>query len=157
VERSELEDDEPPTRTALAAHEAGHAVAAWALGRRVERVWIDSGGGTEVRNTKALPLIDQVAIGRAGAYATELLGIPAPPWMARKDREKVLFEILTGLPHDEGVYHVQQGGDRAYDLLEANKTMLTRLADVLEQAGTLDHAEIMKIANEYGEKVFTTA
>ena len=50
-----------------------------------------------------------------------------------------------------------RGGDRAYDLLEANKTMLTRLADVLEQVGTLDHAEIMKIANEYGEKVFTTA
>jgi len=64
VERSGLEDD-GPTRAALAAHEAGHAAAGWALGRRVERVWIDTGGGTEIGNTTALRLTDQVAIGRA--------------------------------------------------------------------------------------------
>jgi hypothetical protein len=58
VERSGLEDD-GPTRAALAAHEAGHAAAGWALGRRVERVWIDTGGGTEIGNTTALSLTDQ--------------------------------------------------------------------------------------------------
>jgi hypothetical protein len=76
--------------------------------------------------------------------------------MARADQKNVLCEILAGLPDDECVYHVQQGGDRAYDLLEANKTMLTRVANSLEQAGTLDHIKFMKIAKEYGEKILKT-
>src|SRR5436305_13625499 len=93
----EIDDNEPPTRAAVAAHEAGHAVAVWALGRPVARMWIDSGGGTEIGNTTALPLTDQVAVCRAGACATAMLGVHAPEWLAREDQKKVLCEILTGL------------------------------------------------------------
>ena len=151
---TKTEDSEAPTREAIAAHEAGHAVAAWALGRPVGRMWIDTGGGTEIGNWTELSLTDQVALHRAGACGTQILKVLAPSWMAHKDVEKVVSEVLAGLPYSVAEEHIRRGGVRAYQFLEANQALLKVVANTLEQAGTLDGAEFSALAAEYGAKPF---
>jgi hypothetical protein len=59
-----------------------------------------------------------------------MLAIPAPGWMATEDRKKV-FQLLAGLPDRECEDHIERGGERAYELLEANEAMLRAVADSL--------------------------
>ena len=147
-------DDETPTRAAIAAHEAGHAVAAWALSCPVERMWIEGDGGGISIDATGLSWTDQVAVCRAGACGTEILGIFAPSWMARRDQKEVMCKILVGLSDREVEDRLRRGGVRAYQFLEANRTLLKKVADALEQAGTLDGAEFSRLAAKYGATPF---
>src|SRR5439155_3338857 len=78
---------------------------------------------------------------RAGACGTQILKVLAPSWMAHKDVEKVVSEVLAGLPRSVAEEHIRRGGVRAYQFLEANQALLKVVANTLEQAGTLDGAE----------------
>jgi hypothetical protein len=118
-------------------------------------MWIDNGGGTDIHdNWTEMPLVDQVAICRAGACGTQILKVLAPSWMAHKDVEKVVSEVLAGLPHSVAEEHIRRGGIRAYQFLEANRALLNAVADTLEQAGTLDAVEFSRLAAKYGAKPF---
>jgi hypothetical protein len=44
--------------------------------------------------------------------------------MAHKDVEKVVSEVLAGLPYSVAEEHIRRGGVRAYQFLEANQALL---------------------------------
>ena len=140
--------NEKPSRKPVAIHEAGHAVAAWALGLRIERLWIDDNGygGTDTTGESQLPLVDQIAIFRAGQEATIMLGVRAPTHMAQRDRACV-GGLISRLPGDEQERLLELGCRRARDLLARNRAVLSALAAELEQAGSgsVDAATFLKI------------
>jgi hypothetical protein len=144
-------DNEPISsadkRRAAAVHEAGHAVAAWALGLQVEQLCIDDigNGDTETTGEDHLPIADQVAIHRAGQQATIMLAVEAPTHMAGRDRERVTG-LLNRLAVEDQHRILESGRRRARDLLKMNIATLTAVAAELEQAGSIDAAAFLKIA-----------
>jgi hypothetical protein len=50
--------------------------------------------------------------------------------MAHKDVEKVVSEVLAGLPHSVAEEHIRRGGVRAYQFLEANQALLKVLQGI---------------------------
>jgi peptidase M50B-like protein len=138
--------NEKPSRRAVAVHEAGHAVAAWALGLRIARLWIDDSGngGTETTAEDHLPIVDQIAIHRAGQQATIMLAVEAPTHLAGRDRERVV--ALINRLHFEDQHRLLDGGRRrACDLLAVSRPLLVAVAEELEQAGSMDAAAFEKI------------
>jgi hypothetical protein len=144
--RGDEREQRKASRRAVAVHEAGHAVAAWALGVRVVRLWIDDNGcgGADTAGESQLSLVDQIAICRAGQEATIILRTEAPPHMAQRDRACVLA-LISRLSDDEQDRMLDLGRRHARDLLARNGAILRALAVELEQAGSVDDATFLKI------------
>ena len=136
-------------RRAIAVHESGHAVAAWALFLPVERLWIDGGGGTSAG--RASTIVDQIAVYWAGHKATILLGIDAPKELAACDKTKV-GELVSSLSSDEASRTVEAGGSRARELLSPNLEMLKVVAQELDRVGAMDPVRFLEIAARCGNR-----
>jgi hypothetical protein len=142
----------PPSREAIAAHEAGHAVVGWSLGLHVKGgLWIDAGGGTSLSDSEHLPLVDRIAIWTAGQEATTMLDIEAPAYLASRDHEAVLG-LINRLPDDEKSRLRDGGRERARKLVGAHVGSLKAVADALMAAGSLDAATFETILNIRGSK-----
>src|SRR5690349_16760901 len=139
--------DEKVTREAIAVHEAGHAVVAWALGLIVGRLWIDDNGrsgGMSPVDAGQLSIIDQIAIWMAGQQATDILRIEAPTFIAGKDREEVI-KLTSRLPDKAQEQLRAAGQKRAIDILRQHDRMLKDVADALDKAGRIDKATFAEI------------
>jgi Peptidase M50B-like len=73
----------------MAVLEAGHAVAASAVGLRIVRVWINDNGYGRAHTEGETQRREQIAILMAGQEATAMLSVKAPTHMAGRDREAV--------------------------------------------------------------------
>lgn len=105
-------------------HEAGHAVAALALGLRVARVEIvheDYSGAADVHvaDVARLPLVDQITIYSAGMIANQMFEAPNHELAASQDLRRI-EELISDMDEAEGEVLQDDGEQRACDLLKAH-------------------------------------
>ena len=136
-------------RYGAAVHEAGHVVVAWALGLKTRRVAVgingdDTAGAAEIEESPRLPLVDQIAICSAGAWAQRMLGAPTHDVAALSDMVKI-GNLLGYCADDEAEVHWSAGDARSNDLLGLHRAKVERLAQALAERGELDQAAIEQI------------
>lgn len=122
----------------LAVHEAGHVVAALALGLEVTSVSIErgygAGGVTYVSTSEGL---DRVLLGLAGTVAEHLTFGPAGAHVAHSDREMQGSDVAI----------IGSARALARELLADRFEQVHRIAlALLEGPGTLDAAELRAAA-----------
>jgi hypothetical protein len=138
---SEQVVDRASNRRRIAFHEAGHAIAAWKLVVRVERILFrfdddggaDDGGGFESGPRDHLNPIDQVAVVVAGRYGAALSGIPVSDdhYSTRKDDADALQIAMRACPGDneagERIYRA--GEERAWAILHKHADLVALVAE----------------------------
>jgi ATP-dependent Zn protease len=118
---------------ANAYHEAGHAIAGWALDLCVLEIRIrDDRPGEHAKfcGAERLSLVDRIALLNAGRQAEELFGHRLPSWATDRDRENTLNAIAAeGIKETaEMKQWIDEGKKRARELLEKHDHEVHRLA-----------------------------
>jgi ATP-dependent Zn protease len=131
-------------RRGVAYHEAGHAVAALALGLRVKKIEIEfdgdaSPGAISIEPTaKELSSVDRIAICFASEAAAEIFDAPMKSksyWADRYQAEK----LTEGLDEESKSALEQEGYQRAVELLTANREQVVKVAEYLIENCKIDH------------------
>jgi ATP-dependent Zn protease len=128
-------------RKGVAYHEAGHAVAALALGLRVKKIEIESDGDASPGaisiepTAKELSSIDRIAICFASEAAAEIFDAPMCYWADRYQAEK----LTEGLDEESKLALEQEGYQRAIELLTANREQVVKVAEYLIENCKIDH------------------
>jgi archaellum biogenesis protein FlaJ (TadC family) len=133
------ENTDRSVRQGAAVHEAGHAVAAWALGLAIRELRIsnDGDGTSRIENPTHLPLLQQIALAAAGMEAVELLQASPRPEAGLSDAAKIL-DLLQHWPEEEREHMQSRGHECARQILADHIDLLTRLSNALFQWGLLD-------------------
>jgi len=122
-------------RRTAAVHEAGHAVAASALGLAVESLSLDDEDGhTNIGGTEHLSIVDQVAICWAGTVAERLLNCEKRPYANLHDLDRI-SKLLKGYAKQEEYAIRMSGLDRAGHVLQKHLSQLSRVASRLAATG----------------------
>ena len=124
-------------RYGAAVHEAGHVVAAWALGLKTRRMAVgiagdDAAGAAEIEESTHLPLVDQIAICSAGADAQRMLDAPTHEIAAFSDMVKI-GNLVDDCAEDVGEALRYAGYQRSKELLELHRAKIERLAEALAE------------------------
>jgi hypothetical protein len=138
-------------RRSTAIHEAGHVVVAWTLGLPVGSMAIgvdgdDTAGEAEI-DAAALPLsmVDRIALCAAGLEAQRLFGCEASHEHAGAGDAAKMIEILDDLPDEEADSIRFAGHDRAFQILDQQRSMIERLAEPLALNGRLEEKEVRSL------------
>lgn len=136
---------------AMAFHEAGHAVVAWSLNLRVERIQIrEIGAGSSATQTHPpdhLSLIDRLATLAAGLEAELAFNCPLYEHAGDRDRPMaiaVLREHHEDLASDEIQSHLAAGQARARELLLEHRERVVQ-SECLLDVRRIDEAEFLAL------------
>jgi hypothetical protein len=134
---------------ALAVHEAGHAIVAWALGADVVFVEIDlaTGNGGSRSSNFDDGQIKNLAVCVAGCRAEHLLDAPG----LRKTKIgdfRLMRELLSRLPKAERRAARVQGYRLADETLKANAVAVRRIADKLLALRWIGEDTIVRIEGD---------
>jgi len=147
-------------RRAAAVHEAGHAVAASALGLRVQSLSLndedDWAGHTNIGGMEHLPIVDQVAICWAGTVAERLLNCEKRPYANLHDLDRI-SGLLKEYAKQEGYTIRMSGLDRAGRVLQKHLSQLSRVASRLAATGHITADEFESLISTVRRGVITKA
>lgn len=135
-------------RRAAAAHEAGHAVVAWALGLNVCRLRIhqdDGKAAAMISDADHLSIKDQIAILLAGTIGQECMGTVIWETAGVADEARV-NELLEGLSDHRQTCLRTEGERRARFHLSKCTSLLHAVSDALEIAGEIDRDNFLSLA-----------
>ena len=138
-----------------AYHEAGHAVVAWSLGLPIGVVSAsddDASGGTQIGLADHLPLVEQIAVCSAGIAAAEVFGHPTHELAGFNDQVQIMHLIEA-----HGISEGEQGPalrHEAYSFararLEAHRSKVVTLAELLVEHGRMEATEVMLLMRTIG-------
>jgi len=138
----------------VAYHEAGHAVVAWSLGLPVGAVSVgdDARGSTEIGLAGHLPVMEQVAICCAGIAAVDLFEHPTHELAAFNDHVQIkeLIEEHGLVEEERGPALREEARDFALARLEAHRSKVVALAELLVEHGRIEAAEVMLLLQTVG-------
>jgi hypothetical protein len=98
-------------------------------------------GEAKIADETSLPLIDRIAICAAGREAQRVFGAPANHLAGAMDEAKIIK--LTKHLHEEArSAPLNDGYQRAHELIVAHKAKVDRIAENLAAIGSLSQAEI---------------
>ncbi len=128
----DLTDNPEAMDRALAVHEAGHAIVAWALGADVVFVEIDiaTGNGASRSSNFDDGQIKNLAVCVAGFRAEHLLDASTLK-QTKKGDFRLMRELLSSLPKAERRAARVQGYQLADETLNAKADVVRRIADEL--------------------------
>jgi hypothetical protein len=137
-------------RRSTAIHEAGHIIVAWTLGLPVGAMEIglngdDTAGKSEIADTASLSLVDRIALCAAGLEAERLFGCQALHEHAGWSDAAKMVEILDDLPSEEADEIRFNGYDRAFQILDRQRSLIERLAQQLAITGRLEERDVRSI------------
>jgi hypothetical protein len=131
----------------IAYHEAGHAVAGWALGLQVgiSRVFYDDAkgwkGDTQIADASRLSLPTQIAIYAAGYTAEQVFECRAHEQAALCDHAKIYLLLkAAGISEQDHPIRIAEGNSVAGGLMEVHKSKTIALAERLAECGHVDDA-----------------
>ena len=127
-------------------------MVAWSLGVPVGALWVnadDASGGAEIGSTAHLKLTEQIAVCWGGAVAQKVLKCPGHELAAFQDQVAImeLLEEHGVSEQEEGPALRAQGWDVAAATLEANRTKVTALADLLAEHGWVKASDFLSLMN----------
>ena len=133
-------------RRRAAYHEAGHVVAAWALGLRVYAAAIgidgdDAKGKAVIDHDRPLPLVDKIAVCAAGVEAQHVFGAPTSCRAGAMD-EVEIAKLTEHLDEKARLAQRNEGYQRAHELILAHQAEVERVAESLLARGSINEAEI---------------
>ena len=122
------------------------------MGLAVGRVEIaidgdDAKGAADIQEATTLSLLDQLAICAAGLEAQEMFDAPTHEGAGWGDYGRMV-ELLTDLNEDEQVTMLHKGHQRAFDLIEANRAKVERLAMALFEKKRLGADEVVSLLTD---------
>ena len=137
-------------RRSTAIHEAGHVIVAWTLGLPVGAMEIgingdDTAGKSEIADTRSLSMVDRIALCAAGLEAERLFGCEAMHEHGGWSDAAKMVEILDGLPFEEAEDIRFNGYDRAFQILDTQRSLIERLAEPLAITGRLEAKDVRSL------------
>lgn len=139
----------------LAIHEAGHAVAAYAVGMVVDRVYLDeSEGRVKVRflpGDDRNPEIRRLIVFAAGLVAEALAGYDPPYALSRVDLGEICCYARRLVGEEDSPILVRHVTDCTVDLLRRHWDSVERVAEELLERESLGADEVLALLAEPGE------
>jgi ATP-dependent Zn protease len=137
-------------RRSTAIHEAGHIIVAWTLGLPVGAMEIglngdDTAGKSEIADTTSLSMVDRIALCAAGLEAERLFGCEAVHEHAAWSDSAKMVEILGDLPSEEADDIRFNAYDRAFQILDTQRSLIERLAEPLAIIGRLEERDVRSL------------
>src|SRR5262249_23565137 len=129
-------------RVGAACHEAGHAIVLWVFGLRVDSVAIGIAGDDAAGHTKVvgsdehLSEFDRIVISEAGLEAQEVFEAPTHDHAGLADYAKII-DVLGDISEEESLKIRTAARERAREIILANRTKVTRLAEYLIENGRI--------------------
>jgi hypothetical protein len=135
----------------VAFHEAGHVIAAAALGLAIGHVAIavdgdDAKGAAEIEDSSKLSLVDQLAICAAGLEAQRLFAAPTHRGAGWGDHGDMI-KLIGDLSEEKSRKVRFDRHQRAYNLLIRYAEQVERLANHLLTNKCLVHGELRNVLN----------
>jgi hypothetical protein len=155
--------DRSPGRYSAAAHEAGHAVVAWALGLRVGELSAGTddnewAGRAIIEASSNLSVVDRLAVCFAGVIGQEILKTAVLDLAGfADDYEASTILDSSGIAKPKGYAIREAARKRAEALLKANTEKFEALAEALTTAGHLSSADVKAILKNAPRGLATNA
>jgi hypothetical protein len=105
----------------------------------------DTAGKSEIADTASLSLVDRIALCAAGLEAERLFGCQALHEHAGWSDAAKMVEILDDLPSEEADEIRFNGYDRAFQILDRQRSLIERLAQQLAITGRLEERDVRSI------------
>jgi len=137
-------------RWSTAIHEAGHVIVGWTLGLPVGAMEIgiygdDTAGKSEIADAGSLSMVDRIALCAAGLEAERLFGCEAMHEHAGWSDAAKMVEILDHLPSEEADDIRFNGYDRAFQILDTQRSLIEHLAEMLSIVGRLEEKDVRSL------------
>ena len=115
-----------------AYHEAGHVLVALHYGLDVELIVIreNGDGGTNIRRTEHLPLLDRVAVCMGGGAAQQHFQAPATDHAMMADYV-LIYNLTPEMTDEEREETIEKAFVRACSIIAQNADEVARLAKIL--------------------------
>ncbi len=102
----------------------------------------DTAGKSEIADTGSLAMVDRIALCAAGLEAERLFGCEAMHEYAGWSDAAKMVEILEDLPFEEAKDIRFNGYDRAFQILDPERSLIERLAEPLAITGRLEEKDV---------------